>query len=62
MVKEYYYAYTINKKVLDFFGIEPFNKNIDNDIFAWYANIEIVDRKKLLILMYQISRFYVLIF
>lgn len=50
------------KKVLDFFGIEPINKNTDNDIFAWHANFEIVNSKKLLILMHDMSRFCVLIY
>ena len=50
------------KKVLDFFGIEPVNKNTDNDIFAWHVNFEIVNRKKLLILMHDISHFCVLIY
>jgi hypothetical protein len=34
------------KKVLDFFVIEPDNKNTDNDIYAWHANYEVVNRKK----------------
>ncbi|MFK5882981.1 MAG: hypothetical protein QM489_01425 [Candidatus Izemoplasma sp.] len=50
------------KKVLDFFGIEPTNKNTDNAIYAWHANYEVVNRKKLLILMHDMSRFCVLIY
>ena len=33
------------KKVLDFFGIEPINKNTDNDIYAWHANYEVGTRR-----------------
>jgi len=50
------------KKVLDFFVIKPDNKHTDNDIYAWHANYEVVNRKKLLILMHDISRFCVLIY
>ncbi len=36
------------KKVLDFFEMEAQSKNTDNDIFAWHANYEVVNRKNFL--------------
>jgi hypothetical protein len=50
------------KKVLDFFDSGVTEKNADGDIFAWHATFEIVNRKKLFILMHDISRFCVLIY
>ena len=50
------------KQVLDFWNINPIEKNTDGDIFAWHANFEMVNRKKLLILMHDMTRFCVLVY
>lgn len=50
------------KKVLDFLNADVTEKNTNDDMFAWHANFETVNRKKLLILMHDMSRFCVLIY
>jgi len=45
------------KKLLDFLKPTITNKNTDSDLYAWHANYLINDRKKLLVIMNDLTRF-----
>jgi len=50
------------KKLLDFLKPEVIEKDTDNDLFAWYANFININRKKLLILMNDLTRFCIVLY
>lgn len=45
------------KKLLDFLKPTITNKNTDSDLYAWHANYIVNDRKKLLVIMNDLTRF-----
>jgi hypothetical protein len=45
------------KKLLDFLKPTTTNKNTDSDLYAWHANYIVNDRKKLLVIMNDLTRF-----
>ncbi|BCR36150.1 DUF6933 domain-containing protein [Mariniplasma anaerobium] len=50
------------KKLLDFLKPEVIEKDTDNDLFAWHANFININRKKLLILMNDLTRFCIVFY
>lgn len=50
------------KKVLDFLKPEITIKNTDDDLYAWHANYIVVLRRKLLVLMNDLTRFTVVFY
>ena len=50
------------KKLLDFLKPEITNKNTDDDLYAWHANYVIVDRRKFLVIMNDLTRFNIVFF
>lgn len=47
------------KKLLDFIKPKITEVNIDDDLFAWHANYVIINRRKFLVLMNDLTRFCV---
>lgn len=45
------------QKMLDFLKPEMTEKNTDNDFFAWHAGYFVIERKKLIVFMNDVTRF-----
>lgn len=50
------------KKLIDLLKVDIIEKNTDEDIFAWHANYIVVGRKKMLVLVHDLTRFCVVIY
>ncbi|MCD4827114.1 MAG: hypothetical protein K8Q99_04980 [Acholeplasmataceae bacterium] len=50
------------KNLLDFLKPEVIEKDTDHDLFAWHANYITINRRKLLILMNDLTRFCIVLY
>jgi len=50
------------KKLISFLNPEITDVNTDDDLFAWHANYIIINRRKFLVLMNDLTRFCVVMF
>lgn len=50
------------KKMLDFLKPEITLKNTDDDFYAWHANYIVIERKKLMIFMNDLTRYCVVLY
>ena len=50
------------KKVLDFLKPDIEEVDTDNDLYVWHVNYSIIDRKKLLVFMNDLTRFTVVLY
>ncbi len=54
--------FQITKKMIDWLKPEIISKNTDNDFYAWHVNFQFVARKRLIVIMNDLTRFSVVLY